>query len=136
MSAQELATALGHPKKSGNGYLASCPVPSHGQGNGDKNPSLHIAMNDDGNYLFKCFSGCDQHTVFQTIRDMGLLPTLPERPEYLSSIKPLPYIQTPTFQQEWHYTDEDGVSLFVKQRFKTNDSKGKTYKTLRVMPDN
>ena len=136
MSAQELATALGHPKKSGNGYLASCPVPSHGQGNGDKNPSLHIAMNDDGNYLFKCFSGCDQHTVFQTIRDMGLLPTLPERPEYLSSIKPLPYIQTPTFQKEWHYTDEDGVSLFVKQRFKTNDTKGKTYKTLRVMPDN
>jgi hypothetical protein len=93
-------------------------------------------MNDDGNFLFKCFSGCDQHTVFQTIRDMGLLPSLPERPEYLSSIKPLPYIQTPTFQQEWHYTDEDGVSLFVKQRFKTNDSKGKTYKTLRVMPDN
>jgi hypothetical protein len=136
MSAQELATALGHPKKSGNGYLASCPVPSHGQGNGDKNPSLHIAMNDDGNYLFKCFSGCDQHTVFQTIRDMGLLPSLPERPEYLSSIKPLPYIQTPTFQQEWHYTDEDGVSLFVKQRFKTNDAKGKTYKTLRVLPDN
>ena len=136
MSAQELATALGHPKKTGNGYLASCPVPSHGQGNGDKNPSLHIAMNDDGNYLFKCFSGCDQHTVFQTIRDMGLLPSLPERPEYLSSIKPLPYIQTPTFQQEWHYTDEDGVSLFVKQRFKTNDAKGKTYKTLRVMPDN
>ena len=136
MSAQELATALGHPKKTGNGYLASCPVPSHGQGNGDKNPSLHIAMNDDGNYLFKCFSGCDQHTVFQTIRDMGLLPSLPERTEYLSSIKPLPYIQTPTFQQEWHYTDEDGVSLFVKQRFKTNDAKGKTYKTLRVLPDN
>ena len=136
MSAQELATALGHPKKTGNGYLASCPVPSHGQGNGDKNPSLHIAMNDDGNYLFKCFSGCDQHTVFQTIRDMGLLPSLPERPDYLSSIKPIPYIQTPTFQQEWHYTDEDGVSLFVKQRFKTNDAKGKTYKTLRVLPDN
>jgi hypothetical protein len=136
MSAQEIASVLGNAKKVGNGYLASCPVPSHGQGNGDKNPSLHIAMNDDGNYLFKCFSGCDQHTVFQTIRDMGLLPSLPERPEYLSSIKPIPYIQTPTFQQEWHYTDEDGVSLFVKQRFKTNDAKGKTYKTLRVMPDN
>ena len=136
MSAQELATALGHPKKSGNGYLASCPVPSHGQGNGDRNPSLHIATSDDGNYLFKCFGGCDQHTVFQTIKDMGLLPSLPERPDYLSGIKPIPYIQTPTFQQEWHYTDEDGVTLFVKQRFKTNDHKGKTYKTLRVMPDN
>jgi hypothetical protein len=136
MSAQELATTLGNAKKVGNGYLASCPVPSHGQGNGDKHPSLSITESSDGNYLFKCHGGCDQHTVFNTIKDMGLLPTLPERPEYLSNIKPLPYIQTPTFQQEWHYTDEDGVSLFVKQRFKTNDTKGKTYKTLRVMPDN
>ena len=138
MSAQELATTLGNAKKVGNGYLASCPVPSHGQGNGDKHPSLSITESSDGNYLFKCHGGCDQHTVFNTIKEMGLLPALPQqdRPEYLSSIKPLPYIQTPTFQQEWHYTDEDGVSLFVKQRFKTNDSKGKTYKTLRVMPDN
>jgi len=138
MSAQELATTLGNAKKVGNGYLASCPVPSHGQGNGDKHPSLSITESSDGNYLFKCHGGCDQHTVFNTIKDMGLLPALPQqdRPEYLSSIKPLPYIQTPTFQQEWHYTDEDGVSLFVKQRFKTNDTKGKTYKTLRVMPDN
>jgi hypothetical protein len=138
MSAQELATTLGNAKKVGNGYLASCPVPSHGQGNGDKHPSLSITESADGNYLFKCHGGCDQHTVFNTIKEMGLLPALPQqdRPEYLSSIKPLPYIQTPTFQQEWHYTDEDGVSLFVKQRFKTNDTKGKTYKTLRVMPDN
>jgi hypothetical protein len=138
MSAQELATTLGNAKKVGNGYLASCPVPSHGQGNGDKHPSLSITESADGNYLFKCHGGCDQHTVFNTIKEMGLLPSLPQqdRPEYLSSIKPLPYIQTPTFQQEWHYTDEDGVSLFVKQRFKTNDTKGKTYKTLRVMPDN
>ena len=126
MSAQQIATTLGNAKKVGNGYLASCPVSSHGQGNGDKHPSLSVTDGDDGNILFKCHGGCDQHTVFQTIRDMGLLPSLPERPEYLSSIKPLPYIQTPTFQQEWHYTDEDGVSLFVKQRFKTNDAKGKT----------
>jgi hypothetical protein len=138
MSAQELATTLGNAKKVGNGYLASCPVPSHGQGNGDKHPSLSITESTDGNLLFKCHGGCDQHTVFNTIKDMGLLPALPQqdRPEYLSSIKPLPYIQTPTFQQEWHYTDEDGITLFVKQRFKTNDTKGKTYKTLRVMPDN
>ena len=136
MSAQQIATTLGNAKKVGNGYLASCPVSSHGQGNGDKHPSLSVTDGDDGNILFKCHGGCDQHTVFQTIRDMGLLPSLPERPEYLSSIKPIPYIQTPTFQQEWHYTDEDGVSLFVKQRFKTNDAKGKTYKTLRVLPDN
>jgi hypothetical protein len=37
---------------------------------------------------------------------------------------------------EWQYVDEHGSVLFVKQRFKTSDTKGKTYKLLRVMPDN
>ena len=138
MSAQEIASSLGNAKKVGGGYLASCPVPSHGQGNGDKHPSLSISMSDDGNFLFKCHSGCDQHTVFSTIKDMGLLPALPDRPDYLDSIKPMkpiPLISTPVLEHEWHYTDEDGISLYIKQRFKTFDSKGKTYKTLRVMPD-
>jgi hypothetical protein len=36
---------------------------------------------------------------------------------------------------EWEYVDEHGVVLFVKQRFKTSDAKGKTYKLLRVMSD-
>jgi hypothetical protein len=73
--------------------------------------------------------------VFSTIKDMGLLPQLPDRPEYLASIKPIPMIAQPTLEHEWVYTDEDGISLFLKQRFKTYDAKGKTYKTLRVMPD-
>jgi len=133
MSAQEIASILGNAKKVGNGYLASCPVPDHGQGKGDKHPSLSITESVDGNYLFKCHGGCDQHTVFSTIKDMGILPQLPDRPEYLSSIKPIPITQT--LEHEWHYVDEDGISLFLKQRYKTNDIKGKTYKTLRVMPD-
>ena len=135
MSAQQIATTLGNAKKVGNGYLASCPVPHHGQGNGDKNPSLSVTDGEDGNILFKCHGGCDQHTVFSTIKDMGILPTLPDRPEYLASVKPIPLIAVPTLEQEWHYTDEDGISLFLKQRYKTYDAKGKTYKTLRVMPD-
>ena len=141
MSAQEIASILGNAKKVGGGYLASCPVPDHGQGKGDKHPSLSITESVDGNYLFKCHGGCDQHTVFSTIKDMGILPQLPERPEYLSSIKPIPTSSQATnptvmtLEHEWHYVDEDGISLFLKQRFKTNDIKGKTYKTLRVMPD-
>jgi hypothetical protein len=136
MSAQQIATTLGNAKKVGNGYLASCPVPHHGQGNGDKNPSLSVTDGEDGNILFKCHGGCDQQSVFSTIKEMGLLPQLPDRPEYLASVKPIPLVAVPTFEQEWHYTDEEGVSLFVKQRYKTYDAKGKTYKTLRVMPDN
>jgi hypothetical protein len=134
MSAQQIATTLGNAKKVGNGYLASCPVPDHGQGNGDKNPSLSVTDGEDGNILFKCHGGCDQHTVFNAIKEMGLLPALPDRPEYLSNVRPImPAI--PVLEHEWFYTDENEMPLFVKQRYKTFDAKGKTYKTLRIMAD-
>ena len=134
MSAQQIATTLGNAKKVGNGYLASCPVPHHGQGNGDKNPSLSVTDGEDGNILFKCHGGCDQQSVFSTIKEMGLLPALPDRPEYLSNVRPImPAI--PILESEWVYTDENELPLFVKQRYKTFDAKGKTYKTLRIMAD-
>ncbi len=118
MSAQQIATTLGNAKKVGNGYLASCPVPDHGQGNGDKNPSLSVTDGEDGNILFKCHGGCDQHTVFNAIKEMGLLPALPDRPEYLSNVRPImPAI--PVLEHEWFYTDENEMPLFVKQRYKT-----------------
>lgn len=131
MQAEQIATTLGNAKKVGHGFLASCPVSGHGRGNGDKNPSLSITETDDGNILFKCHGGCDQETVFKTIRDMGLLPELPKT-EYLTDIKP---IRIPILEQEWVYTDENELPLFVKQRYKTFDDKGKTYKTLRIMAD-
>ena len=134
MSAQQIATTLGNAKKVGNGYLASCPVPHHGRGNGDKNPSLSVTDGEDGNILFKCHGGCDQHSVFNTIKDMGLLPELPDKVEYLSSISPIK-VKPPVLEHEWVYTDENELPLFVKQRYKTFDAKGKTYKTLRIMAD-
>lgn len=128
MQAEQIAKALGNAKRTGQGWLASCPLPTHGQGNGDKNPSLSISDGEDGKPLFKCHSGCEQHDVFEAIKNYGLLPDLEPRPEPLSQLKPL---QT-TLEQEWHYTDEDGVTQFIKQRYKTNDHKGKTYKLLKV----
>jgi hypothetical protein len=128
MQAEQIAKALGNAKRTGQGWLASCPLPTHGQGNGDKNPSLSISDGEDGKPLFKCHGGCEQHDVFEAIKNFGLLPDLEPRPEPLSSLKPL---QT-SLEQEWHYTDEDGVTQFIKQRYKTNDHKGKTYKLLKV----
>ena len=128
MQAEQIAKALGNAKKVNGSWLASCPLPTHGQGNGDKNPSLSISDGADGKPLFKCHGGCEQHDVFAAIRDYGLLPDLEPRAELLSSIKPF----ESSLEKEWHYTDEDGVTLFIKQRYKTNDSKGKTYKQLRV----
>jgi hypothetical protein len=40
-------------------YMASCPVPDHGQRRGDRNPSLSITEGADGRVLLNCKAGCD-----------------------------------------------------------------------------
>lgn len=134
MQAEQIAKALGNAKRVGKGWLASCPLPTHGQGHGDKNPSLSISDGDDGKPLFKCHSGCDQHELFAAIRDYGLLPDLEIR-DPLASIKPLPALQAPVLEHEWVYVDEYGDPLFVKQRFKTSTAKGKDYRQARINKD-
>ena len=36
----------------------SCPVPGHGEGRGDKDPSLSVTMGYDGRVLLHCKAGC------------------------------------------------------------------------------
>jgi hypothetical protein len=132
MQAEQIAQALGNARRVNGQWMASCPVSSHGQGNGDRNPSLCVSETDEGKPLFKCFSGCSQESVFNAVKDYGLLPDLPNPTDFLTQIKPLPKQQEPVLEQEWHYTDEDGVVQHIKQRYKTFDSKGKTYKQYRV----
>src|SRR6516225_11361832 len=55
-------------------YLVCCPVPSHGKGRGDSNPSLRIG---DGasRLLVHCYAGCDPRDVLDVLRRRGLLET-------------------------------------------------------------
>lgn len=131
MQAEQIAKSLGNAKRANGQWVASCPVPSHGKGNGDKNPSLSVHIDDSGKPLFHCHSGCTQESVFQTIRDMQLLPELEERPDPLANIKPMPKVE---FQQEWQYQDEDRVTVFVKHRMRVGES-GKTYRLYKVDSD-
>ena len=133
MQAEQIAKTLGNAKKVNGNWVASCPVPGHGRGNGDKNPSLSISDGNDGKPLFHCHGGCDQQTVFNVVREMGLLPELEQRPEPLALIKPMAQmVASRQLEQEWQYTDEEGVTLFIKQRYKTADAKGKDYKLIKV----
>ena len=124
MQAEQIAKTLGNAKKANGQWVASCPVPSHGKGNGDKNPSLSININDEGKPLFHCHGGCSQEEVFSTIRALNLLPELLEKPDPLANIKPIP---RNILEQEWVYTDEDKQPVFVKSRFRLADG-GKTYR--------
>lgn len=131
MQAEQIAKSLGNAKKANGQWVASCPVPGHGKGNGDKNPSLSISINDDGKPLFHCHGGCTQEDVFNTIKDLQLLPELEERPDPLANIKPLPVVQ---FDHEWEYRDENKTTVFVKQRLKIGES-GKTYRLYKIDTD-
>lgn len=57
--------------RSGRGYLVHCPVPGHGRGRGDLNPSLSVEDGDAG-LLLHCFGGCDFHAVRGALRGLGL----------------------------------------------------------------
>ncbi len=129
-STETIAKALGNAKKVNGNWLASCPVPGHGRGNGDKNPSLSITESN-GKYLFHCHGGCDQHSVFDAVRERNLLPSI-QRQEYSLALIKGELMTMPTLEQEWEYKDEDGNTLFVKRRFKTNTEKGKTYSLHKV----
>jgi len=131
MQAEQIAKQLGNAKKANGQWVASCPVPGHGKGNGDKNPSLSIDINEQGVPLFHCHGGCSQGDVFHTIRELHLLPELEERPDPLANIKPIP---RNILEQEWQYQDEDRTTVFVKQRFKIGET-GKTYRLYKVDAD-
>jgi hypothetical protein len=131
MQAEQIAKQLGNAKRANGQWVASCPVPGHGKGNGDKNPSLSIDINDQGVPLFHCHGGCSQEDVFHTIRSRNLLPELMERPDPLANIKPIP---RNVLEQEWQYQDEDRQTVFVKQRYKVGEA-GKTYRLYKVDAD-
>jgi len=74
-AARDVALALAgrRPKRLPNGdFLVPCPVPSHGKGRGDHNPSLRIG-DGDTRLLVHCFGGCGPHDVLNALRRRGLL---------------------------------------------------------------
>jgi hypothetical protein len=68
MSALErVLERLSAVRKGENGYRARCPCLGHGQGRGDKDPSLTLDVDDEGNVLLKCFAGCPTEAVVEAL---------------------------------------------------------------------
>lgn len=61
LSAEAVHRALGGVRIS-SGFLCRCPVTSHGQGRGDRNPSLSVSNGDRGP-VFYCFAGCETRSI-------------------------------------------------------------------------
>lgn len=58
MTVDGVLDCLDGVRRSGRGWVARCPVPSHGQGRGDRSPSLSVQEGDDGRILVHDFGGC------------------------------------------------------------------------------
>jgi hypothetical protein len=69
MSAADVAQLL-DGQKVGRTWLCRCPVPGHGRGRGDRNPSLLVSDGRDGRVWLTCRSGCNSRDVAEVIRDM------------------------------------------------------------------
>jgi hypothetical protein len=68
-----IAKSLGNASKTRDGFLCRCPVPSHGKGRGDKDPSLSILIGNNGQLLVNCHASCDYKDVLKEIKNRGLL---------------------------------------------------------------
>jgi hypothetical protein len=58
---------LKNVQQEGDGYKASCPVPTHGRGRGDRYPSLSICTDTEGNVLLRCFANCVSEAVVDAL---------------------------------------------------------------------
>lgn len=63
-----------------DGWLVRCPVPTHGRGRGDANPSLSIGMGRSGKLLVRCFAGCDSIAVLRELELRGICGLPVENP--------------------------------------------------------
>ena len=74
MSAAAAIAKKLHGRPTGNAYLICCPVPTHGNGRGDRNPSLMIRDGDKpGRVLVHCYAGCEAADVLAELRKLNLL---------------------------------------------------------------
>ncbi|MDP8208597.1 MAG: DUF3987 domain-containing protein [Candidatus Electryonea clarkiae] len=101
---QSLLNAGCNPKRNGTGWQASCPVPDHGRGKGDRSPSLSFGQDNQGNAWVKCFVGCSTEQVLSAL-DL-------EKRDLFQKKKPDKKIEA-----TYSYQDAEGKLLFEVVRF-------------------
>src|SRR5262245_9090186 len=108
-----------HKRIADDEYLASCPVADHGQGKGDRNPSLSVLYRDDKVLLF-CHGGCHVQDVLVAL---GM-----DWPDLWDT----PYSGTRGVRvASWTYTDPSGAPYLLVERWQ--DGTGKKFK--QKIPD-
>ena len=101
--ASRLAEELGVAYiEQGDGYLAPCPCHQ------DSHPSLSVSAGEVVPVLVKCWAGCDQGLLLDTLKERGLWSTRPKESQIVD---------------EYPYRDAEGEVLCWKQRHLVNGKK-------------
>lgn len=97
----------------GDDLVASCPVPGHGQGRGDRNPSLSVGWKD-GKTLLNCQIGCHVQDILLALRMEW--PDLFDEPLALGD-------KWGQKVAEWVYQKPDGSPYFTVERWQNAEGK-------------
>ena len=121
------AVSLTNAKKSGNGYIGTCPCSVHKHG--DRKPSLGIMENPKNSEqaVLKCFAGGDFYDVLNRLKEMkGELPITDNgtRPEVEAYAGGLDYEKPDEFEDE---PEEKEVT--TKTYYEVAGPKGKSWRT-------
>jgi putative DNA primase/helicase len=104
-AASSIARALHGRSAAGGSYLVRCPVPSHGNGKGDRNPSLMLRDGDKaGRVLVHCYAGCEAADVLAELRRRNLLERCGEDDSYSPATCAAP--------EEKHQPDPEAVATW------------------------
>jgi hypothetical protein len=92
---ETVLSKLQRVRETPGGWTASCPAPSHGKGNGDRDPSLSISEGSDGQVLLSCHAGCDTSAIVESI-GLKLSDLFADKPHTPSSSSQQPFEQSNT----------------------------------------
>jgi putative DNA primase/helicase len=99
----QIATALGHAKKSGSEYVCSCPC------HDDKHASLSLTERN-GKLLFHCHAGCDKADLVAEFKRRGWLNGAAKN-------SPKSVEKVATIVETFPYVDEAGDLLYQAVRY-------------------
>jgi putative DNA primase/helicase len=100
-----------HGKRNGEGFLCHCPVPSHGQRRGDRDPSLSVRDGDSA-VLVHCFGGCDRLDVLDALRRRGFLDVRVDAHSLRAMLmRPASHDPDPTALEVWAAAVSAGGSI-------------------------
>lgn len=141
-TAADIAKSLGVDRGSDGNFLVPCPVPSHGKGRGDRNPSCSIRDGDHGNLVMHCFAGCDHRDVRRAAAERGWGVRSNHHANGARKQKVQPAADTSgsissLCHRGWRataypYEDENGATVFENVRLELFDNHGhRVEKTFR-----